>query len=536
MGNPVVPGPLAGRSCSGGPDRGLVPCAGAQLAVALDVRAPAHTAPASSPSGAEDGLEAWLTRPDGVRLADADGRPIHNSLEAQRPTAVRADRGRRRRRVPPRRAGGGAFAGGRARRPRYRQRPVLAGLTTGSAMFDPVELGRARCGQRPGEDDVSGRPAWRGPAGGRAGLPRPRCRRRTAASCSTARRACARTSPTRRPCPRAGAARHDPEAYDVALDGADRRGRSLPPIGGAVRRTLARERHPRVGSRRASGGQVLRVEDPVRVALLGQEPLPVLGELGVDGVAGDDRVEVRRLARRPSAAAAGRAAAPPPAGSRRSRTPGSRPRPSGRSIEKLATLRDDQQPDLAGAERLEQPLPLLHRRLALDQRARRGPRRSRRAGRGTARSPASAGRRAGPTSSRTTSILWWRAGREPVALLRLGGRVGEPLAPRAGSPAPRRSRPARSSPAPRCPSTGRRTASGPIRREHVALAAVLAHQRRGQPDPAPGLEVGGHPEDRRRQQVDLVVDDQAPVAGVEQLEVAGRRPSGGSSSPGTSRW
>ena len=56
-------------------------------------------------------------------------------------------------------------------------------------------------------------------------------------------------------------------------------------------------------------------------------------------------------------------------------------------------------------------------------------------------------------------------------------------------------------------------------REHVALAAVLADQRRGQAEPAAGLQVGGHPEDRRRQQVHLVVDDQAPVAGVEQLEV-----------------
>lgn len=55
--------------------------------------------------------------------------------------------------------------------------------------------------------------------------------------------------------------------------------------------------------------------------------------------------------------------------------------------------------------------------------------------------------------------------------------------------------------------------------EDVGLAAVLAHERRGEPETAARLEVGRHPEDRRGQQVDLVVDDEAPVAGVEQVEV-----------------
>ena len=60
---------------------------------------------------------------------------------------------------------------------------------------------------------------------------------------------------------------------------------------------------------------------------------------------------------------------------------------------------------------------------------------------------------------------------------------------------------------------------GPDQAEDVALTAVLADQRGGQPQPAAGLQVGRHPEDRRRQQVHLVIDDQAPVAGVEQLKV-----------------
>ena len=55
--------------------------------------------------------------------------------------------------------------------------------------------------------------------------------------------------------------------------------------------------------------------------------------------------------------------------------------------------------------------------------------------------------------------------------------------------------------------------------EHVALAAVLADQRRGQAEPPAGLDLGRHAEHRGRQQVDLVVDDQAPVALVEELEV-----------------
>ena len=41
------------------------------------------------------------------------------------------------------------------------------------------------------------------------------------------------------------------------------------------------------------GQQVARVDDPVGVALLGEEALAVSGEVCVDGVAGDNTVEVR---------------------------------------------------------------------------------------------------------------------------------------------------------------------------------------------------------------------------------------------------
>ena len=112
---------------------------------------------------------------------------------------------------------------------------------------------------------------------------------------------------------------------------------------------------------------------------------------------------------------------------------------------------------------------------------------------------------------------------QPVALLRLGDRVGHPLG--VGQGDPDLDAVGRGDPALRLDVLPRRVV--PLRAdqgEHVALAAVLAHQRRGEAEPAAGLQVGGHPEDRRGQQVHLVVDDQAPVAGVEQLEVACRRP------------
>ena len=56
--------------------------------------------------------------------------------------------------------------------------------------------------------------------------------------------------------------------------------------------------------------------------------------------------------------------------------------------------------------------------------------------------------------------------------------------------------------------------------EDVILAAVLAHQRGGQAEAAARLEVGGHAEHGGGQEVDFVVDDEAPVAGVEKFERA----------------
>ena len=60
---------------------------------------------------------------------------------------------------------------------------------------------------------------------------------------------------------------------------------------------------------------------------------------------------------------------------------------------------------------------------------------------------------------------------------------------------------------------------GPDQAEDVFLAVVFANQGRGQAEAAAGLNVGRDAEDRGRQQVNLVVDDQAPVALVEEMKM-----------------
>ena len=60
---------------------------------------------------------------------------------------------------------------------------------------------------------------------------------------------------------------------------------------------------------------------------------------------------------------------------------------------------------------------------------------------------------------------------------------------------------------------------GPIRLKTSSSRPSSRTQRRGQAEPAAGLDLGGDPEDGGREQVDLVVDDQAPVALVEEGEV-----------------
>ncbi len=60
---------------------------------------------------------------------------------------------------------------------------------------------------------------------------------------------------------------------------------------------------------------------------------------------------------------------------------------------------------------------------------------------------------------------------------------------------------------------------GADQREGVPLAAVLAHEGRREAEAPASLEIGRRPEDRGRQEVDLVIDDELPGAWPEQLEV-----------------
>ena len=58
-------------------------------------------------------------------------------------------------------------------------------------------------------------------------------------------------------------------------------------------------------------------------------------------------------------------------------------------------------------------------------------------------------------------------------------------------------------------------ALGPDQRKHVILAPILTHQRRGQSEASACLQVCGKPKNRRGQQVDFVINDQAPVTGIK---------------------
>src|SRR5262245_46363752 len=59
----------------------------------------------------------------------------------------------------------------------------------------------------------------------------------------------------------------------------------------------------------------------------------------------------------------------------------------------------------------------------------------------------------------------------------------------------------------------------PDQAEDIAFPAILAYQRGRQSEPAARLNLGGDPKHRGGKQMHLVVDDQSPVALVEDLEV-----------------
>src|SRR5205814_4503296 len=65
-------------------------------------------------------------------------------------------------------------------------------------------------------------------------------------------------------------------------------------------------------------------------------------------------------------------------------------------------------------------------------------------------------------------------------------------------------------------------AFGPDESEDVCLASVLSHEGRRETETAAGLKIRCRAEDRGRQQVDFVVDDQAPRPGPEEFEMRER--------------
>ncbi|QZY28669.1 hypothetical protein [Nocardioides coralli] len=106
-------------------------------------------------------VEAWLTRPDGVRILAADGRSISNSLGTQR--ADGAASGPWRPPVPTyrqdglvaRRPGAGSAAD------RYLDDGLFWESYTWVAMLDPAELSHHVRVEDLREVEVAGRPAWR---------------------------------------------------------------------------------------------------------------------------------------------------------------------------------------------------------------------------------------------------------------------------------------------------------------------------------------------------------------------------------------
>lgn len=165
---------------------------------------------------AGDHLEAWLTRPDGVRVVGGGGAEIGNSLASQRPDG--RPTGRWRPPVPAyrpdglvdRRPGDGGWA----------DTMLCDGLFWGNyywvAMLDPVELSHDVAVSDLRRDEVAGREAWRARLVPKKGY-EPCC----GGNCcellySEVGLRC--DFPNLEDVPEAWRGRGYPEAYDVALD------------------------------------------------------------------------------------------------------------------------------------------------------------------------------------------------------------------------------------------------------------------------------------------------------------------------------
>src|SRR5271166_3661227 len=285
-----------------------------------------------------------------------------------------------------------------------------------------------------------------------------------------------------------------------------------------VSRTRVRGSTGRFGTSHDPRGQLGFVHDLITVALLGQEELAMMGKVHLAGVTGDERVKAGRLL-----SFLGTKDSPQPLGlflpaaeragdldhhvgvgkidgeiaNLRQDEPADRPGPElsiqvfslgvrgcagdqgkvaalGDPSQLLEILADDQYPVLGPVVPLEQQLDqvFLDRVLA---------------------------RQAELVSPLGQGIVHPQVGRKPEAdLMALG--LGDPAF--GLEHAPRHV-----------------ILLGPDQAEDVFLAVILADQGGREPEPAAGLDVGGDPEHGRRQQMNLVIDDQPPVTLVEQAKV-----------------
>ena len=116
------------------------------------------------------------------------------------------------------------------------------------------------------------------------------------------------------------------------------------------------------------------------------------------------------------------------------------------------------------------------------------------------------------------SVLDGARGRQPIPLIRFGGGVEQPIA--IGQGDPHFNTVCRRDPALRLNVLPRSVvAFGPDEGKDIAFATVFAHESRCESEATPGLNIGSKPKNGCGKQVNFVVDDQTPVAGIKEIEV-----------------
>jgi hypothetical protein len=168
------------------------------------------------PTAAEDGLEAWLVRPDGLRLVGSDGRELPLSLQEQR----RDGRPTGPWRPPATTYRPDGLVAERSPQDFLDDRLLGDALFWQNyywvAMLDPLELSHHVAVSALREDEVSGRPAWRARLVAELGY-EPRC----GGNCCEllySEAGLRSDFPEPEDVPEGWRGQTYPEAYDVALD------------------------------------------------------------------------------------------------------------------------------------------------------------------------------------------------------------------------------------------------------------------------------------------------------------------------------